>query len=486
MQYRNDDAPNRGRGFGRGRGAGRGFTRVRGKSDGTSRGAGHQMSFCKTEINRESDDGIGSIYQNKVDSSLNSNSNDKEGVCYFLKSRLPTAQGTVNGKKVIALRDTGCTGCVIRRSLISDDQLIGRESDVTLIDETQAKQSEKAYRKLKVPDQIINEDKEALKQAQATDPKLDSIRRRVDSGNITVSRGLNRGETKFVRKKDLMYRQFTKGNKVTLQLVIPEGFREKVLRLAHETLMCGHLGIKKTLDRVVSEFFWPGVCGDVARFCKSCDICQRTIQKGRVTKVPLGKMTLIDTPFKRVSVQLVGPSEPRSDKKSRYILTMIDYATRYPEAVALPSIETERVAEAWIGMFSRVGIPSEMLIEHESRVTIEVMNEVSRLLSLQQLTTIPYRPYSKGPVEKFHAMLKQVLLTMCAERPNDWDKYLPALLFAVREIPQESLGFSPFELLYGRNVRGPMQILRELWSVEETDEHARLTYQYVVDLKGAS
>ena len=65
-------------------------------------------------------------------------------------------------------------------------------------------------------------------------------------------------------------------------------------------------------------------------------------------------------------------------------------------------------------------------------------------------------------------MLKQVLLTMCAEHLNDWDKYLPALLFAVREIPQESLGFSPFDLLYGRNVRGPMQILRELWSIEET------------------
>ena len=111
------------------------------------------------------------------------------------------------------------------------------------------------------------------------------------------------------------------------------------------------------------------------------------------------------------------------------------------------------------------------------------MNEVSRLLSLQQLTTIPYRPYSKGPVERPHAMLKRALLTMCVERPNDWDKYLPALLFAVREIPQESLGFSPFELLYGRNVRGPMQILRELWSVEETDEHERLTYQYVIDLR---
>ena len=76
---------------------------------------------------------------------------------------------------------------------------------------SQAKQSENAYRKLKVPDQIINEDKEALKQAQATDPNLDTIRGRVESGNITVSRGLNRGETKFVQKKGLLYRQFTKG-----------------------------------------------------------------------------------------------------------------------------------------------------------------------------------------------------------------------------------------------------------------------------------
>ena len=65
---------------------------------------------------------------------------------------------------------------------------------------------------------VGNEDEEALRQAQATDPNLDSIRRRVESGNITVSRGLNRGETKFVRKKDLLYRQFTKGIRLRCNL----------------------------------------------------------------------------------------------------------------------------------------------------------------------------------------------------------------------------------------------------------------------------
>ena len=80
------------------------------------------MSFCKLGVNKRSDDGIESICQNKNDSSLTSVSKDREGVRYFIKSRLPTAQGTVN---VIALRDTGHTGCVIRRSLVSDYKLLG-------------------------------------------------------------------------------------------------------------------------------------------------------------------------------------------------------------------------------------------------------------------------------------------------------------------------------------------------------------------------
>ena len=77
---------------------------------------------------------------------------------------------------------------------------------------SQAKQSENKYRKLKVPDQIINEDKEVLKKAQATYANLENIRCRVKSGKVTVSRGLNRGQTKFAERKDLLYREFSKEN----------------------------------------------------------------------------------------------------------------------------------------------------------------------------------------------------------------------------------------------------------------------------------
>ena len=133
-----------------------------------------------------------------------------------------------------------------------------------------------------------------------------------------------------------------------------------------------------------------------------------------ISKVPLGKLPLIDTPFKRVAVGIVGLIEPRSEKRNRYILTMIDHATRYPEAGAFPSIETERVAEALVQMFSRVGIPDEMLTDCGSQFTAEVMKEVSRLLSLQQLTTTPYHPMFNDLVERFHATMKQMLRRMCA------------------------------------------------------------------------
>ena len=79
--------------------------------------------------------------------------------------------------------------------------------------------------------------------------------------------------------------------------------------------------------------------------------------------------------------------------------------------------------------------------------------------------------------------LKQMIRRMCAERSEHWDKYLPALLFAVREVPQESLGFSSFELLFGGNVRGPMAILRKSWSDEVNDEQILSTYQYVIELR---
>ena len=245
----------------------------------------------------------------------------------------------------------------------------------------------------------------------------------------------------------------------------------------------GRLGIRKTRDRILNDFWWPGIQNDVTRFCRSCDVRQKTVPKGTVPRVPLQRMPVIDSPFKSVAVDLVGPIYPPSDSGCRYILTLVDYCTRYPEAVPLKKVTAEDVAEALVNMYSRVGVPEELLTDMGPQFTSECMKEVSRLLSIRHLTTSPYHPMCNGLVERFNATLKAMLKRLCSEKPRQWDRYINALLFAYREVPQQSTGFAPFELLYGRTVRGPMKILRSIWTGEEGETEARTSYQYVFELR---
>ena len=138
------------------------------------------------------------------------------------------------------------------------------------------------------------------------------------------------------------------------------------------------MGPKKTVDRITSNFHWPRVTSNVARFCRSCDVCQQTIPRGRVAKVPLGKMPLLEVPFNWVAIDLTTSVGKRYN---RYILTVVDYATRYPEAVTLPRIETERVAEALLEVFCRVRFPKQVLSDRETQFTLEFMREVCRLIT---------------------------------------------------------------------------------------------------------
>ena len=255
------------------------------------------------------------------------------GTCYFLRSRLPTAIGTVNDKEVRVLRDTGCTGVVVRRSLVSDGQMLNKQSGVTLINNykqrcpmaritincpffrgttdalciddpahdlvigniegskfpgithfssgvvknKQSRKDRRKNRKVKVADKFIRQHRQELCMMQASDAKLADIRRRVESGSVTKSRSFSSGETKFIRRNGLIYRHFMKNGKVSLQLVIPSCLTHSVINLAHESRkVVNHRGRKETIFKVLDEFYWPGVCREVTQFCRSCATCQRT------------------------------------------------------------------------------------------------------------------------------------------------------------------------------------------------------------------
>lgn len=461
--------------------------------------------------------------------------------------RMPVTKGLVDGQLVNVLRDSGCSSVVVRRSLVASNQFTGELKTCVLIDGTvrkvpvvvinidtpyfegevsalcmnnpvydliignisdvreasnpnpdwkdvtaavetrgQKQARAKEMKELKVPEAIKGiVTAEILRESQEGDSTLDKFRDFAESGESKVTR--NGGCSKFYMQKGILFREFQSpsvnfGEKLQ-QVVVPVPLRNQVIRLAHESILGGHQGIQRTTNKVTSHFFWPGVSADITRFCRSCDICQRTQAKGRVTKVPLGSMPVIETPFQRVAIDLVGPIFPCSESGKRYLLTIVDYATRYPEAVPLRNIDTKSVAEALLGVYSRVGFPREVLTDNGSQFTSDVMREVSRLLSIKQLTTTPYHPACNGLVERFNGTLKSMLKKLCEERPKDWDRYVNALLFAYRETPQASTGFSPFELLYGRSVRGPLAILKELWTEEVDEAETKTTYQYVLDLQ---
>ena len=323
-------------------------------------------------------------------------------------------------------------------------------------------------------------DSREVREQVNTDPTLSGVRKHLLQGNSVKSRNT---VSRFVKENGLVYRVTEQDSgESRKQLVVPAKYRDAVMKMAHSTTLSGHLGRAKTLTRVQAHFFWPGVGEEIARFVRSCDICQKTVDRGRVKPAPLQPLPIIDTPFERVAVDLIGPIEPRASDGSRYILSLVDMATRWPEALALKNIETTTVAEAMVSIFCRVGIPKQVLSDRGTQFTSSMMEEVLRLLSCKGLHTTPYHPMTNGLCERFNGTLKKMLKRMVSEQPREWHRFIAPLLFAYREAPQSSTRFSPFEMVYGRSVRGPLQMLRELWDDQLPDPEVKTTYEYVVDL----
>ena len=259
-----------------------------------------------------------------------------------------------------------------------------------------------------------------------------------------------------------------------MQLILPTDCRHSALELAHSIPLSGHLGRKKTYARLAQRFYWPSMSRDVAEFCRSCEACQKCSHR-KPPRVPMIPLPTVDVPFSRVAMDLMGPL-PRSRSGNRYVLVLCDYATRYPEAVPLKNIDAETVAEELIHVFSRVGLPEEILTDQGSNFQSQLLQELYQLLHVRAIRTSPYHPQTDGLVERFNQTLKSMLRKCAREEGKDWDRMIPFLLFAYREVPQESTGFSPFELLYGRDVRGPLDVLRETWVSSKKANQDILSY----------
>ena len=236
--------------------------------------------------------------------------------------------------------------------------------------ETRSQKKVKCTKPLKMTD--VKVDGINANEIQAKQREDETLKKVFELATLQKEKVTGENVSRFIFRKGILMREFKlqkiEHGKSFMQLVVPSSLRIHVMKVGHETMMAGHLGTTKTIDRIQRYFYWPGMQKDVRRFCQSCDKCQKTIPKGKVGKVPLGQMPLINTPFQRVAVDLVGPIDPMTEHKNRYILTIVDYATRYPEAIPLQNIDTVTVAQALISVFSRVGMPTEILTDMGTRL----------------------------------------------------------------------------------------------------------------------
>ena len=265
----------------------------------------------------------------------------------------------------------------------------------------------------------------------------------------------------------------------TTQLLVPKSRREMVFQAAHFNPMAGHLGYDKTLNRIMARFYWPGIRGEVRCWCAFCRECQ-LVNQPAIPRAPLRPLPLMEVPLERIGMDLIGPF-PRSARGYRFVLVLVDYATRYPEAVPLRTISAKSVAQALFQVISRVGIPKEILTDQGTLFMSRTLRELYGLLGVKSIRTSVYHPQTDGLVERLNKTLKSMIRKFIHEEERNWAKWLDPLLFAVREVPQASTGFSPFELLFGRKPRGILDLLRENW--EEGPSPSKNEIQYVLDLR---
>ena len=176
--------------------------------------------------------------------------------------------------------------------------------------------------------------------------------------------------------------------------------------------------MQPTLDRIQHEFFWPQMGKEIRHWVRTCDICQKSAPPGWASRVPLGTISSAETPFQRVAIDLSGPM-PRTGKGNAYVLCVVDYATRYPEAVPLKNIEAATVAEALFEIYSRMGFPEEAVTDQGSQFTSDLYKEMCKFEGVERHTTSPYHPQSNGLVERFNRSFKHILRKLCQDHPKE-------------------------------------------------------------------
>ena len=196
---------------------------------------------------------------------------------------------------------------------------------------------------------------------------------------------------------------------------------------------------------------------DIKKYVRTCHSCQT--RKGTRNQKPAGELISLSVgqPFARIGTDLIGPL-PRSKSGKKWITVAIDYATRYCEAQAIRSGTAPVVAKFLVdNIILRHGAPVEILSDRGQVYRSSLVTGIVNALGSKQIYTTAYRPQVNGACERINGTLVSMLTHYTSSLQKDWDVYLNYAVFAYNTARQESTGYSPFELVFARQARLPVE-----------------------------
>jgi len=263
-----------------------------------------------------------------------------------------------------------------------------------------------------------------------------------------------------ISERGILYREYydNSTSQTYHQTVVPLALRRQITDDLHRGLNGGHMGHRRAKKLLRKRFFWPGWSLDVELAKRRCNQCSR-YQRPRPHHQGDLQPLLTGEPWERLGIDVTGP-HPTSSKGNVYILTVIDHFTKWVELFPMRNQEAATIAKILVDrVFCVHGCPLQILSDQGPNFESCLFQEICRLLAVDKVRTSPYKPSTNGNIERFHATMHSMLAKVVSENQKDWDQHLAAVAFAYRSSVQESTGFTPFFLMYGREARIPADLV---------------------------
>ena len=234
--------------------------------------------------------------------------------------------------------------------------------------------------------------------------------------------------------------------------LVPASMRREVFEAVHSL---AHPGRRATTRLLSSKFVWRGLARDARLWCRQCDSCQR----GKVTRHARTTITPVPVPalpFSSVNIDVVGPLPVSGG--FRYLLTMIDRTTRWPEVAPVIDTKADTLAAAFVDVWiARFGVPHLLTSDRGAQFTGSLWSRLCDVLGIRQQLTTAYRPQANGLVERFHRRLKDALRARLVE--VDWVRHLPWVMLGIRTAPRDDSSTSAAQHALGTALHVPGQFL---------------------------